>query len=177
MDCYFYDVPVYRLTEQEYDKKKQLHIDKILRRAGIPADDSSGSTDDPGFALRECLHDSYGGIWKYNEVVGHIRLHFCGTQIRGEYFETMARRKVRTRRKIFEFKAWKLACEVDVPTSATGLEIYQLVLKYLERCREEIPRLHIDTELFLVVGSYIHWRELFEDSLAGTLRGEDYMRY
>jgi hypothetical protein len=32
------------------------------------------------------LEMRYGGPWNFNEIIGFIRLHFLGSQIRGEYF-------------------------------------------------------------------------------------------
>ena len=44
------------------------------------------------------MHDQFGGAWKYNEIIGYIRLHFLGNQIRGEYWGVKAMCQVRTRR-------------------------------------------------------------------------------
>ncbi len=57
----------------------------------------------------EHLNNKYGGTWEFNEVIGHIKLHFLGNQIRGEYWKVNAKRIVKTRSKTLEYATHKLA--------------------------------------------------------------------
>jgi hypothetical protein len=113
-------------------------------------------------AARDILQRSYGGCWLYNEIIGYIRLHFLGSQVRGEYFGVNKKRIVRTRTKTFEYLSWKLAPEINIPHPYTNEGIYRAILEYLTACRKELPGRHVETERFEVVGSHIDWRSILE---------------
>ncbi len=163
---YFYDIPVYRLPEDRYYRERDEHIDGVL----FPEDSSFSKSRrekeaaDPNryIAIRDHLERSYGGCWIFNEIIGYIRLHFLGSQIRGECFAVWKKRIVRTRTKVFEFNTWKLASEVDIPYPYTNEGIYGAVLEYLADCRKELPRRYIDTALFEVIGKHVDWLGLME---------------
>ena len=76
------------------------------------ARDKANPNENLGF--RDLCTKSYGGPWIFNEIVGYIRLHFMGNQVRGEYFAVQRKRIVRTRRKQLEFLDWNLgACAAE----------------------------------------------------------------
>ena len=87
------DVPVYRLPEAEYYRQREAYVNEAVHPG------SHAET-----YMRDHMSDVFGGCWSFNEIVGYIRLHFLGGQIRGEYFGVAAKRIVRTRRKRFEYK-------------------------------------------------------------------------
>jgi hypothetical protein len=169
-DRYFYDVPVYRLTQKNYHTDQDRYIDSILYPANDPITEKLREMHrkDPSsaVAIKDHLWRSYGGAWIFNEIIGYIRLHFLGSQIRGAYFSVNKKKLVRTRRKLIEYRTWKLAGEIDIPGNSTSREIFELVLKYLERCRKELPTRHIDSDLLETIGPYIDWRALWLDSLS-----------
>lgn len=165
---FIFDIPVYRVPEDQYYREMNDCIKKAMypgppeEQARMREHHANNPTDK--LYLEGLYRDSYGGSWEYNEIIGFIRLHFLGTQIRGEYFETKPKRKVRTRTKLFLYKHWKLAPEIDVPDKATSHEIYKLICEYLENCSKEVPRRHIDTRRLDAIGSYINWHSLLKDS-------------
>lgn len=163
---YFYDIPVYRLPEEQYNRERNEHIDSMLFPEGDPYSQSlrQKEADDPSCnsAVRDHLQRSYGGCWKFNEIIGYIRLHFLGHQVRGEYFSIRKKRIVRTRTRVLEYLTWKLAPEVNIPRPYTNQGVYGAVLKYLADCRRELPRRSVDTELFEVIGKHVNWVDLIE---------------
>jgi hypothetical protein len=165
----FYDVPVYRLPEEQYNAEMSAHIEETMYPPGDPWSEVTREFHkrEPHHrtAFRDHLWRSYGGMWRYNEIIGYIRLHFLGSQIRGEYASSIKRRAVRTRRKIFEYQTHKLAAEVDIPRDANNGDILLLLRKYLERCGQELPKRHIDTRMFDAVAPFIDWRCLYADHL------------
>ena len=165
---YFYDIPVYRLPQDTYHEEMNKHIDTILFPPDNPNSNALRELDkaDPNrnINMRQHLYEKYGGCWRFNEVIGFIRLYFLGSQIRGEYYAVAKKRIVRTRTKIFEYREWKLAPEVDVSSGASNNDIFQAVLEYLSDCRKELKGRYIDTALFERVGSYIDWRRLLTDA-------------
>lgn len=165
-DIFFYDVPVYRLFEAEYYRQREEFIEKTLYP---PSDPLTATTrralkaKDPNAEdfMRDHLAKAYGGPWRFNEIVGFIRLHFLGAQIRGEYWATEAKRIVRTRHKVFEWKTWKLAPERELPANATDAEIFAAVKGYLLACEKELKGRFIDRELLEVIGPRLDWRSFF----------------
>ena len=127
--------------------------------------ESIDSAEDRSFARlvswRQRIGRSFGGMWRYNEIIGYIRLHFLGTQIRGEYYAVRAKRIVRTRRKEFEYKTWNLAGEISIPPDASNEEIFDAVRRYVGRCRGVLTRRVVDDESLEALGPHIDWQALF----------------
>ena len=161
---YFYDIPVYRLHEEKYNRKRDAYIEGVIYPKDSPFNDELRGREaaDPNcnIAMRDHLQRSYGGCWQFNEIIGYIRLHFLGAQVRGEYFAVRKKRIVRTRTKILEYRTHKLAPEMDIPYPFTNHGIYTTIVEYLSACRQELPSRHVDTALFEVVGPHINWRGL-----------------
>jgi len=165
---YFYDVPVYRLSRERYYKDMDKYIKKHMY-SGSPnhikrMEDFYRKEPTQKLASEDRLRKSYGGAWEYNEIIGYIRLYFFGTQIRGEYWGVNSKRVVRTRKKILEYKAWKLASEIDLHWAPDSSSIFSQILKYLERCQKELKGRYIDTRNFKAIGSYVDWKSLYEES-------------
>ena len=165
---YFYDVPVYRLSRERYYQDMDKYINKHMH-SGSPShikmiEDSYTKEPTQKRALEDRLRKSYGGAWEYNEIIGYIRLYFFVTQIRGEYWGVNSKRVVRTRKKILEHKTWKLASEIDLHWEPDSSSIFSQILKYLERCQNELKGKYIDTCNFKAIGSYVDWKSLYEES-------------
>ncbi len=103
--AFFHDVPVYRLSRDRYYKEMDQYIEKSMYRDPQNPDTTMKEfherKPEMKIQFREHLRNSYGGAWNYNEIIGYIRLYFLGSQIRGEYWETKTKRKVRSRKKVF----------------------------------------------------------------------------
>ena len=158
---YFYDLPVYRVARDHYYKERAEHIENVIFPLAGKNNDALRKleSEKPGLNdfLRNHLEKSYGGQWEFNEVIGYIRLHFLGTQVRGEYYAPSKKRIVRTRTKTLEFQTWKLAPEVDIELPVTNTTIRKAISEYIEACRKEVPRRFIDTGLFEAVSPHVDW--------------------
>jgi hypothetical protein len=170
---YFFDIPVYRLTEERYNAERQAGIDKAMY-PGSPANNEQrrafyAANPDNERAARDRFWQLYGGCWRYNEIIAYVRLHFFGSQLRGEYYRVTARRIVRTRNKIIEYRTHKLAPEMDIPDEASSQEIFQIVLSYVAACETELRGRYLDKTLLLQLGPCIDWRRLYnaDQNLAG----------
>ncbi len=163
---YFFDIPVYRLPEEAYYSERDDYVDGVLFPKDSPYSQSLREKEvaDPhcNVAIRDHLQRSYGGCWTFNEVIGQIRLHFLGSQVRGEYFAVRKKRIVRTRTKVLEFQGHKLAPEVEISYPYTSKVIYLAILEYLADCRTELPKRYVDTELFEAIGKHVDWLGIFE---------------
>lgn len=166
MACrYFYDLPVYRLSSDEYYAARDKYIDEVLFRPGTPDEiplrqrEKLNPRANDGF--RDHLQSAYGGCWEFNEIIGYIRLHFLGSQIRGEYFAVAKRRIVRTRTKTLEYRTWKLAPEVDIEQPYGTSEVLDAIHEYIADCRKELPKRFIDTSRFDTIAPFVDWGSLW----------------
>jgi hypothetical protein len=82
-DMYFFDVPVYRLREDRYYDERDRYIDNAMFPPSSPYSERlrEEARKNPNIAFKDHLQNSYGGPWRYNEIIGYIRLHFLGSQI------------------------------------------------------------------------------------------------
>lgn len=164
---YFFDLPVYRLTADAYYSARSHYIDKVLFRPGSPDEpclreqDRNNPRDKDWF--RDYLGKTYGGCWEFNEIIGYIRLHFLGSQVRGEYFSVNKKRIVRTRTKRLEFMTWKLAPEVEIEPPYGTVEILDAIYQYINDCRREVPARYIDTSKFDTIAPFVDWESLFRN--------------
>lgn len=161
---YFFDIPVYRLSEDQYYRELSRHVENALFPASDPTSAAMRERDiahpQENISMRAHLARKYGGCWLYNEIIGYIRLFFLGSQVRGEYFCISQKRLARTRHKVFEQKSLKLVPERDIPDITSNSTIFNAVLQYLADCRTELRRRHVDSSLLEEVGPYIDWRSL-----------------
>lgn len=164
-EIYFYDLPVYRLPEKQYYEEREIYIEKALFNSGAPDEALRRQHEklNPRVndVFRGYLEGAYGGCWTYNEIIGYIRLHFLGTQVRGEYFSVARKRIVRTRTKTLEYRTHKLATEVNIDEPLGTNEVLAAILQYITRCEKELPKRFIDTTQFLHISAFVDWGSLF----------------
>ena len=153
-DNYFMVIPVYRLSEDKYYSQMDEDFERKISKSW----NDSFRRDNPDLedGWKRHHRSSYGGDWEFNEVVGHIKLFFMGSQVRGEYWSTKPRRKVRTRKKEFEFKAHKLATESEI-WDKTNEGILSAVEEYLRSCLKELENRHVDLREFESLKNHVNW--------------------
>lgn len=160
----FFDVPVYRVSEEKYYQDMRQHIDKVLFPPEDPFSNTLRELDrtkpNENSFIRSHLAEKYGGCWQFNEIVGYIRLFFLGNQVRGEYYVIGQKSTRRTRHKVFEQKLMKLAPDVDISDVTSNANIFDAVLEYLSLCRNALKRRHIDSTLLEQLGRYVDWQSL-----------------
>lgn len=147
---YFFDIPVYRLARNEYEARQEAYIQSMMLET---------ENQDRKAMMRDLHWTFYGGSWQFNEIIGYIRLHFLGTQIRGEWWRVNAKRVARTRTKIFRYSGWKVVSEQEIPKGSRSEEIYRVILLYLERAQNDkkLRRFYVDTSVFEKIGPFIDW--------------------
>lgn len=164
---YFYDLPVYRLSEDLYYSARSSFVENNIFHPGFSQEnkrDFYKRYPNREIVFRDYLEKKYGGCWTFNEIIGYIRLHFLGSQIRGMYFSVLSKKIVRTRKKQFEWKTWKLAPEIDIEPPFGNFEILAAVREYIEDCKKEIPKRVIDTSSFDAISQFINWEGLLKYS-------------
>lgn len=160
MEIEFFDIPVYRISEKRYYLDRDEHIKKKMYSDPQKVEFFNKNLEHKNM-FKNHLNKQFGGMWKYNEIIGFIRLYYLGTQIRGYYYQTPQKRIKKTRKKIFEYKADKLSPEIEVAPTKTNSEIFDLIIKYLELCKKELPKRYIDDVDFKRIGAYVDWRSFF----------------
>jgi hypothetical protein len=157
-DDYFMLIPVYRLSEDKYMSDMESDFEKKLTW------DEEFCEKNPDMLLnyKGYHHKNYGGVWEFNEIIGYIKLYFYGRQVRGEYWSTLPNRKVRSRRKQFEYKTHKLAAEVGIKQK-TSEAILEAVEEYLLDCKREIKNRYIDLREFNSLKRHLNWLTFFEE--------------
>lgn len=155
------DIPVYRISEEEYNKSKNTFVENSLYPT---KDDFDFYEQNPEYKIRfkDHLNKVYGGMWRYNEIIGYIRLYLFGTQIRGCYYQISQRRMVRTRKKNFVYKTHKLAGELQVYRAKSNVEFFDVILNYLADCKNELPKARfVDDRDLKRIGPFIDWISLY----------------
>ena len=160
-DEYFLVIPVYRVKEDTYYSDMENDFEKSISKAWD--EDFRKNNPDLVQDYKNAHQSNYGAGWEFNEIIGHIKLHFLGTQVRGEYWGTIPKRKVRTRRKQFEYKTHKLAAEVEI-RELTQAGIIKAVEEYIDGCKKEVKNRHLDLREFNNLKAHIDWPSLYRDN-------------
>jgi len=161
LEKYFADITVYRLSPERYEAEFERYLDRLYLEpmaAATGMREWHEQNPERRNSYRERVRNYFGGGWCYNEIIGFIRLHFLGDQVRGEWWTVRAKRIVRTRRKVFEYRHWKLVYESHLPRNATNAQTFAVILGYLDRCRRELPGRYVDSRLLEEVGPFIDWQ-------------------
>ena len=158
---FFFDVPVYRLEREKYYQEREKYIKTRIAPIECTCAELGADFNTREIRIRDHLEKTYGGCWEFNEIIGYIRLHFLGSQVRGEYYAVTTKRMVRSRRKKFEYKTHKLAPEVEIPHPATEDDILNAVREYIHDCQKELKGRYVDTTIFDALALHIDWSALY----------------
>ena len=158
---HFFEIAVYRCSPDSFHAKRerdtQEHLDWIARNGGPPRD----QFPDIYKAAAERFVERYG-TWRYNQIVGWVRLYVLGRQVRGEIWFVDAKR-IRQDMSKKNFRYYGKAFELSfLPGEDSSAEIYSQVCAALqELCKGRLLRgRYLDLEEFHNVGSFINWRKL-----------------
>jgi len=171
-ETFIFDVPIYRIAEARYNADRKSYVDKRLYdhpeliRSEI--EDFHRECPDSKTRNIDYLQKQYGGPWRFNNIIGYIRLYLDGYQIWGQLWYVYVKRVVRKpRHKILICKNAGLGfgIPVDIPTKSSNGEIFDLVMKYLDSVRPRFKKRFIDSSLLETVGPYVDWKSLINDAL------------
>jgi hypothetical protein len=160
----FYDIPVYRLTEKQYEARQANHVNKEISNEKQSYFIGKMYVEDPSQEeqRRTHLRRRYGGPWDFNEIIGWIRLYFYGDQVRGEWWKIDKSTKHKSRHKQFEYREYKFVYEELMDRNITSRKIYRHILNYLARAKAD-PRVRkhfVDTSVFERIGPHVNWKAL-----------------
>jgi hypothetical protein len=162
MPCvYFHDLPVYRLPEDAYNAGHDNEVAEFVVEARLGLDPNPQREKELTMAIGQHYYEKYGP-WRFNEIIGYVRLHFLGSQVRGEYFVTKRSRLVRTRKRTLVYSTHKLAPEHHVQRDSTNEQILRVILDYVHACRREAPRRYFDDSWLLTIGPMVDWNAVMK---------------
>ena len=156
---------MYQLSEEEYESRQEKYAQKIMAEGGPYAEEMYRRSPVIAERMKSHLWLTYGGPWLFNEIIGFIRLYFFFTQIRGEYWRNDAKKIVRSRKKVFRFREWKVTYEEEIPPGSSSEDIFGLLMNYLARAQADLKNRYVDTSIFTRIGQYIDWKSLYASSL------------
>ena len=169
MEKVFFDVPVYRLSKQEYELQQNDFIQKELKRCGGKyADEAYRRYPELKKSTESGLWGNYGGCWLFNEIVGFIRLYFFFSEIRGEYWHTSAKKIVRTRHKFFYPVGSGFGFGEKIPQGSSNMEIANRIGIFLDRVQmeKELKRRYVDRSVLENIWRHTSWNELVKEQFA-----------
>lgn len=157
-------IPVYRIQREAYYEQRGAFTEKIIFGGSDAEFKREYCKVNPDYLsnYKDAIHAKYGGSWEYNEIIGFIKLHILGSQIRGEYWQDDKKRFVKSRSKQFKYVTHKLAPENSFYKEAPNIEIYQAICSYVDDCREELKNRYIDDSNLKNIGKYVDWKSLIK---------------
>jgi hypothetical protein len=161
-DKSFCDVPIYKESEEAHSAAFHKYISEGLYNT---KEKIKYYEENPAVKQRaECVYMSQFGLWKYNQIVGYLRLYFDGDQILGEYYSHSGRNIHRSTKRKIEYKAHKLAYELSLESGMNSGSIFDRIMEYIALCKKELPKRYFDTSQLEIIGPYVNWRELWLSS-------------
>jgi len=157
MEKYFFDIPVFRCSLEEWGKERSaenLKLAKQIKRTeDVTAKDIKNAED-----WNRGSFSSY----RYSDLVGIIRLYAMPGQIRAETFFVTNKRLVRNQKN----KRWSYLgklLEFMVFPEMTNGEIYDWTLKKIKRVSKEesyLKKRFVEIECFETTGPFIDYKKL-----------------
>jgi len=160
MEKYFFDIPIYRCPvekhTQELDNAKKARLQNLIDIHGPEVMKSESY---------KWVANDFDRVewypWRYNEVIGWIRLYAAGSQVKGELWFTNAkriRRDLKRNRIYYRGKAF----ERTIRKNQASTEIIKIICEELAIQEKKYPvkGRYLDIETFCRIGEFINWRQL-----------------
>lgn len=158
---YFFEIAIYRKDPDSFYAEREKMVQKQLYWIEQHGGAEREKHPDIYEEQKERLVETYGS-WRYNEVIGWLRLYVLGDQIRGETWfidakqirHNLAKKKFLDHGKAFELSLF--------PEADSSTDIYNQIRTTIEKLREEKPfkGRYLDLEEFYNLGPFIDWRRL-----------------
>ena len=157
-----FDLPIYRLSEQEFEsgyaEDLRCHLASLEKLSG-------GITREQAprvyWSAESHFRESYGGPWRYNQVIGWLRLRASRSSICADLWLWNAKKFRRAPR---EKRFWFVGTEriVECEPRSTSPQIFAMLSTRFDtydtawRGRGFV----LDRECFIQVGPFVNWRQL-----------------
>jgi hypothetical protein len=137
-----FELPIYRINKDSYYENFKKYVNE-----------------------NSTLHyqssiDNFGGEWEYNEIIGYMKFYISGgTQIRVEYKETNAKKKVKTRKKTFVLNSDSF-CVRQISTNMDNPSLIESIKECIDNCKDRLPNRYIDTTFIDNTIGHTDWKSV-----------------
>jgi hypothetical protein len=162
-EVYLFDIPYYWREEdrfnREYERDLTNHLCAFEKQTGYPL------TDNLRLSLTGDFWRRYIAPWRFNQVVGWVRLYKLGSQLRGESWFMNVKHSGRQVSKK-QFSLHGKAFELHIWPDQTSKEIFEAIVENLRRFQKSSSRrIFLDLECLENLGSFIDWRRVMDSRI------------
>jgi len=157
---YLFDLAIYRISEKKFIERYSADLERYYDSTW-PGQGRNAVPQELQESVDGHFWENYGMPWRFNQVVGWLRIYTLGSQVRGELWFTEATRLVR-RRSPPPMRWRGKAFELHTFIEETSEEIFLNVRAEIEREIRALGRRRIvvDLECFENVAPRLDWKEL-----------------
>lgn len=153
---FFFEIPIYRCTFEAHTELIAREKDEYLRCIG-----ADPITKPDSYANSVASFDKERWYsWRFNEVVGWLRLYRYGSQIRGELWFVRSKRLLPRGQKNYEY--FGKAFELHFSPTDSDDQIATALLDELQKLQgtRQFKKRFIDLECFQTAALLIQWGKL-----------------
>jgi len=156
---YFFSVPIYIKSENRYFEDRKNFIEQKLNTYK----DYGVKIDNRKEVMADQLAREYGGGWRYNQIVGYVKLYFYGDQVRGDLYYQRGQRIRRVRRNRIEYKFTNILTGYPIKITCSSKDIFEIIMKSLDEVQNKdyLRDRFVDVSDLKVIGPHINWKDLF----------------
>ena len=160
-----FNLPIYICNEDDFYQKREKKWESYLKsHSESPLFDIVPFSKNQILNLGDYFKTKYGK-WKYEQIVGWLKIYILGHQVRGELWFSDARRLKRdAKRRRFENRG--KVFELDFCETEKSISIFEIINNEIKSIliKENLHGRYIDSESFQNVGQFIDWHSLIEES-------------
>ncbi len=156
MNKVFFEIPIYRTTEQNHDSDMKDIIDRQCSK--YPFLEGSYLEN-----FKVTIQEKSCYQWKYNDIIGYLNLYIFGSQLRVDYYLISNKRINKGIIKKKFINNWK-TYEADIDKTKSSIEIFEWILKELKDLeKRKFRKRYFDLHSFQLIGKYVDWKSLVNE--------------
>lgn len=162
MNKYFFEIPIYRVSEVKYNEQMEDFIRKRVPTYEGFEQELQYRLKNPGeihpdSLLVGLLCREFGGPWLYNEIVGYLRLYLYHSQIRVEHWQHDVKRIVKSRKKLYCRKSPKIIEEINIKDRSSKSEVKEAIEAAISACEFKFKGFYLDLNYFNMMKDHVDW--------------------
>ena len=162
MNNYFFEIPVYRISEVKYNEQMEDFIRKSVptyegHAQLLQYNLKNPENIHPDLPLVGVLCREFGGPWLYNEIVGYLRLYLYHSQIRVEYWQHDVKSIKKSRKRFYCRKSPKIVEEINIKDRRSKSEIKEAIEAAVKLCECKFKDRFLDLNYFNMMKGYVDW--------------------
>lgn len=161
-EMYLIDIPIYRTPRKAFER--EINNRYHARIQEIRAINRAEPSDDIKMNIQERITKEYGGPWRFNQIIGWLRIYALGTQLRGESWLTTAKRI--TRNPSHKQIAWNgNAFEFTTSMNDTSAQIRNELMEEVKSFASSLKsHRYLDLPQFEMLSLHINWKKIMRHS-------------